>query len=357
MEDLETDYRKEKVKKRRKKRGSALPAVFLIVIMLITIIVMAVILIAQINKTRKVEEYYAGMVVMTQDEYESKLLEASQEGEAKGASEFREDIKTQCESGSNSMVKLLRKWYPEYVVYNTKSGYVFAQINDSLAKLDIDATGLIKAENGDMEYYVGDEKVSKKGIDVSKFQGEINWKKVKASGVDYAIVRVGIRGYGSGKLVLDETLEDNLKNAGKAGMPIGAYFVTQAISVEEAKEEADLVIEALKGYKLEYPVYIDVEEPSDSEARTVNLSTDERTDYTIAFLERLKEAGYDVGIYGNVKTFMAMLDASRLEEYSKWYAFYDDYIYFPYDVDMWQYSEKGTVDGIDEKVDLNITLK
>ena len=362
MEDLETSYRKEKEAKRKTKRVSMrkvknLLQILLIMVMAAVIVLLIAGLINEKHKNNETENQYEGMVILTEEQYEQALLNSRQEGEAKGAEDFRNDIKAQCESGSSSMVKLLRKWYPEYVVYNTKDGYVFADIAENFPANDIDNTGLVKQENGDMEYFIGDEKVSKKGIDVSKYQGEIDWKKVAATDIDYAIIRVGIRGYGSGKLVVDETLEDNLKGARQARIPMGVYFATQAVSVEEAKEEAELVLESIKGYKLEYPVCIDVEEVADSEARTANLTKEERTEYVITFLETIKEAGYDVMIYGNLKSFCGMMDITKLEEYPLWFAYYDSEIYFPYRIDMWQYSEKGKIDGIKEEVDLNIYFR
>jgi lysozyme len=148
-----------------------------------------------------------------------------------------------------------------------------------------------------------------------------------------------------------------LKGAIAADIQVGVYFFTQAITIEEAIEEADYVLEQIAPYDVTYPVVLDVEDVNDEIARTNHLTIEERTDLAIAFLERIKEAGYTPMIYGNLKTFLVMLDMERLEEYSKWFAYYSFPVYFPYEYEVLQYSEKGTVRGIEGDVDLNITFQ
>ena len=148
-----------------------------------------------------------------------------------------------------------------------------------------------------------------------------------------------------------------MRGANEAGVMAGAYFFTQAITVDEAREEAQFVLENLADYDVPYPVVFDVEMIVGDKGRANGLTMQERTDITIAFCEAIREAGYTPMIYGNVKCFTKMLDMTRLESYDKWYAFYDDYMYFPYAVSVWQYTEKGSVDGIEGKVDMNISYK
>jgi GH25 family lysozyme M1 (1,4-beta-N-acetylmuramidase) len=207
-----------------------------------------------------------------------------------------------------------------------------------------------------MEYLVNGNVQSLKGIDLSRYQGEVDWALVAADGVDYAMIRVGIRGYGTGEIVIDDTLDANMMGATYNGIDVGAYFFTQAISEEEAIAEADAVIEALAPYNVTYPIAIDVEDVNDSSARTANLTAAQRTDYVIAFCERIESAGYTPMIYGNLKSYCDMLDMERLNEYDKWFAFYDTYVYFPYEITMWQYTDSGVVNGIEGNVDLNITF-
>ncbi|MDE6912301.1 MAG: glycoside hydrolase family 25 protein, partial [Lachnospiraceae bacterium] len=208
-----------------------------------------------------------------------------------------------------------------------------------------------------MQYIENGEVVSHKGIDVSKYQGNIDWPAVASDGVEYAFVRLGLRGYGSGKLVLDEYFDQNMRGAKDAEIKTGVYFFTQAITVEEAIEEADYVLENITGYDVSYPIVFDVEMITNDDGRANDLSQKDRTDIAIAFCDRIKAAGYTPMIYGNVKCFTKLLDMTRLNDYEKWYAFYDDYMYMPYEVGIWQYTEKGKVAGINTGVDLNISYK
>jgi GH25 family lysozyme M1 (1,4-beta-N-acetylmuramidase) len=256
-------------------------------------------------------------------------------------------------------LKALRDLFPENFIYydSDEKSYCAAPVLDEVPKHNLVSENFVETQDGQMQYVENGEVTSHKGIDVSKYQGTIDWNKVKADGVEYAFIRLGLRGYESGKNVLDEYYEDNISKANKAGVPVGVYFFTQAITVEEAKEEAQFVLENIEGYDVSCPIVFDVEMVGSSSARANSLSKQDRTDITIAFCEAIKEAGYIPMIYGNVKCFTKLLDLTQLLDYERWYAFYDDYMYMPYDVSCWQYSEKGTVSGIKEKVDLNISYK
>ena len=140
------------------------------------------------------------------------------------------------------------------------------------------------------------------------------------------------------------------------GIAAGVYFFTQATSVEEAKEEAQYVLDALEPYDVTYPVVLDVEAVTSKNARTADLTMEERTEYCITFCEMIKQAGYTPMIYGNLKTFMLMLDLEKLEEYDKWFAHYDEEFYYPYDFKIWQYTDAGSVAGINGEVDINISF-
>lgn len=202
-----------------------------------------------------------------------------------------------------------------------------------------------------------EEVVSKKGIDVSRYQEKIDWEKVAGDGVDYAFIRLGIRGATEGKLILDERYEDNMEGALENGIRTGVYFFTQALNKEEAVEEAEFVLENLKGYDISYPIVLDVEEVTTKNPRTKDMEKQDWTDVCIAFCERIKEAGYTPMIYGNLKTFLLMLDMEQLEAYEKWFAYYQTPLYFPYEFSIWQYTSTGKVAGIGTDVDLNISMK
>ena len=183
------------------------------------------------------------------------------------------------------------------------------------------------------------------------------WDKVKADGVEFAIIRIAYRGYGSGEIVTDEQAVANIKNATKAGVKVGVYFFSQAINEKEAEEEAEYVIDIIDKYKIEYPIVFDMEEINGDTARTDKLTKEEKTDIAIAFCEKVKEEKYTPMVYANIKWFAGYYDMKRLEAYDKWFAYYDDTLYFPYKIKMWQYTDSGKVDGIAGNVDLNIYVE
>ena len=176
-------------------------------------------------------------------------------------------------------------------------------------------------------------------------------------GVSYAFIRAGYRGSDEGKLVEDDHFADNVEGALDNGIDVGVYFYTQALSPEEAREEAEFVIDLLEDYEITYPVVIDLEEILVEDARTENMTKQEYTDAAVAFCETVKDAGYTPMIYGNLKTFFIMLDLEKIEGYDKWFAYYDEAFYFPYDFTVWQYSSKGSVDGVGGDVDMNVCMK
>ena len=191
------------------------------------------------------------------------------------------------------------------------------------------------------------------GVDVSAHQEEIDWEKVKDSGVEFAILRAAYRGYTNGGLSMDPYFLQNLKNAKAAGLQVGAYLFSQAISEEEALEEAAFLLECLGGVSLDLPVYYDWE-PIEADARTDDVSGAEVTVFAKAFCAAMEEAGYDAGVYFNESMGYMFLQLSELKDYEFWLAQYKSDPDFYYDFTMWQYSADGEVDGIDAPVDLNL---
>lgn len=269
---------------------------------------------------------------------------------------MKEKMKELVVSKDGGPLTMLRYFFPENLIFYDEGNYEFIAISNVLKKHTLISENFKKLENGEMVYEQNETVLSHKGIDVSKYQGNIDWKSVKEDGVEYAFIRLGLRGYASGEIVPDNYYEQNMRGAAEAGVDVGVYFFTQAITVEEAKEEAAYVIEQLEDYEIKCPVVFDVEMITNGNGRANTLSKEERTDICIAFCEAIKEAGYIPMIYGNIKCFTKMVDMERLEVYEKWYAFYDQYMYFPYEVSVWQYTESGTVKGIEGKVDMNISF-
>lgn len=295
-------------------------------------------------------------VVYTQedlDAYVSKALEGAKEA---GAKEVLDALEVGVNSGA-TMVEVLRTLYADKLVVASNGRYHFVPINDSLQKNNLVSEGLQLKEDGTVEYVENGQVISYKGIDVSKHQGEIDWAKVAADGVKFAFIRVGNRGYGSGAIVEDAQFENNIKGAISNGIQVGVYFFSQAINEEEALEEAKFVLEKVAPYRVQCPIVLDVEKVADSEARMNQITSEQRTANTLVFLETVKEAGYDVMLYHNMEMSLLMLDLAQFEEYDKWFAYYNKEIYYPYAFDVWQYSDKGRINGISGDVDLNISFK
>lgn len=193
------------------------------------------------------------------------------------------------------------------------------------------------------------------GIDVSSHQGIIEWDKVAATDVEFAMVRVGYRGYSNGLICEDTMWLDNMTEARENGLKIGAYFFSQAISIEEALEEAAFVLELLDGLKLDMPIVFDWEPIGDS-ARTGHMDAKTLNACAIAFCEAVKAAGYEPMVYFNIDLSSRLLSLTEMQEqgYHFWLAMYSNQMTFPYQVDMWQYSDGGSVPGIQGDVDLNL---
>lgn len=197
-------------------------------------------------------------------------------------------------------------------------------------------------------------KVGGLGIDVSKWNGSINWTKVKNSGVGYVIIRCGYRGSSQGTLIEDPTYKANIQGAIAAGLKVGVYFYSQAINQVEAVEEASMVLNLIKGYKISYPVFIDIE-ASGGRADAIDKNT--RTAVAQAFCETVQASGYAAGVYSGKNWFETKMNAASLEKYKIWVAHYNNATATTYKgrYDIWQYSSTGKIDGISGNVDLNLS--
>lgn len=192
-----------------------------------------------------------------------------------------------------------------------------------------------------------------RGIDVSKYQGNIDWGAVAASGINFAIIRVGYRGSSSGALVQDPYFKKNISGATKAGIKVGLYFFTQAVNEAEAVEEASMAMSLASGYKVTYPIFIDTE--SASNGRANGLSKSARTAVVKAFCQTVRNGGYKAGVYASKSWYANQLNASALNGYCIWVAQYNSSCTYSGKYDMWQYSSKGSVSGIKGNVDMNIS--
>jgi len=190
------------------------------------------------------------------------------------------------------------------------------------------------------------------GIDVSKWNGSIDWTAVKNSGVSYVIIRCGYRGSTEGALIKDSKFETNIQGAINAGLKVGVYFFTQALDKNEALEEASMVLDCVKKYKITYPIFLDVE-PSGGRADGLDVAT--RTEVCKTFCETIQKYGYTAGIYANKNWLTEKINTSELGAYKIWLAQYASAPTYTGRYDIWQYKSTGKVSGISGDVDLNLS--
>jgi len=191
------------------------------------------------------------------------------------------------------------------------------------------------------------------GIDVSEWQDNIDWQQVKQAGVEFAMIRVGWRGSEQGVLKEDTCAQANYAGASQAGVKVGAYFFSQAITVEEAIEEANYLLGLIKDWNVEMPVVFDWEFIS-SDSRTGKMDPRTLTDCTKAFCDTVAKAGYQPMVYFNMNHSYENIYIRELTDYPFWLARYDTVLNYPYKIDMWQYTETGSVPGITGNVDINL---
>ncbi len=192
------------------------------------------------------------------------------------------------------------------------------------------------------------------GIDVAYYQGDIDWQAVADDGVEFAIIRVGGRGYTLGNLYDDVQFEQNMQGAIDAGLDVGVYMFSQAISVDEARAEAEYVLSRVQGYDVNYPIVWDWEVIGGGDGRADNLDADTLGQAAAAFCDTIAAAGYTPMIYFNSYVGYLSYDLRDIVDYDWWYAGYSDHPLFYYHFDMWQYTSSGSVDGINGRVDVNL---
>lgn len=242
-----------------------------------------------------------------------------------------------------------------YIIVGTPPDCQFYKIVTEIPRNDYDNEMFYIDYDDKMFYHDADgNRTSTIAIDVSEFQTDINWKAVKEAGVRVVMIRVGYRGYGSGKLVEDVKFREYVEGALSENLRVGVYFYTQGISMEEGIEEARFVLDIIKNYNITCPVAIDTEALYVEDARTNGLDNTARTDVVVGFCDTVKEAGYTPMIYTNRNWLVQMLDVTRLGGYKIWYAHYTNQPDLPYEYTGWQYTDSGTLDGVSGNVDLNV---
>lgn len=228
-------------------------------------------------------------------------------------------------------------------------------ISPYLTKNTIDFTK-IEEKAGLKRYMENGRDTSYVGVDISKHTGQVNFTGIKAAGVDYVMIRLGSRGYSTGQISLDENFKENIEGAIEAELDIGVYFYSQAISPEEAIQEANFVIQNLEPYRahVKYPIAFDMEFVSNDKSRIEGLSREDKTTVTATFAEGVKAAGYVPMIYGDKEWLIKEVDLTKLQNYDVWLSQEEDIPDYPYLYTMWQYDTNSVLNGIDGGADLNI---
>ena len=201
--------------------------------------------------------------------------------------------------------------------------------------------------------------VSRVGVDVSSHQKDIDWQQAAEAGVDFAMIRAGYRGYTEGGLFEDTYFRANMEGALAAGLEVGVYFFSQAVSAEEAVEEAKFLLSLLEGWEVTFPVVFDWEKQDKDNSRTKDVTGETMTACTVAFCEAIEEAGYLPMVYFSPSKAYGELDLEQLMQWPFWLAHYTpewSFTSFRYHFHIWQYSNKGSVPGIEGTVDLNLCL-
>ena len=231
-----------------------------------------------------------------------------------------------------------------------------AELDPRVPACDYDKELFMKV--GSLMSYEGDSRYRyRRGIDVSEFNGDIDWKKVKKAGVEFVFIRAGYRGYGDHPgLVEDKCFRQNLQGASEAGLDIGLYFFSQALTPKEARQEAEYMVKLLDGRKVSLPLVCDLEHIEFDQARTDDLTPAQASENVRAFCKRIGELGYRPMFYSNLVWEAFGYELETMTEIPVWYADYEARPQTPYRFSIWQYSNQGKVDGIPSGVDLSIEL-
>ena len=228
-------------------------------------------------------------------------------------------------------------------------------ISPYLPKNDYDYTNLV-SQSGRMAYYLDGKEVSYLGLCVDKYDDYIDFNKIKNDGIDFVMLRVGVRGYGTGTLSLDEYYADNLSRATQAGLDIGLYFSSQAITVEEATEEALTLVNAIGDAKVSYPLAIDIGFIANDTSRIEDLTKAQKTEIIRAFADVINNAGYTCAIHADKEFLLKEIDLSKFTDVDIWIENRADLPDYPYAFTMWDYSANATVDGVSGYTDLTISF-
>lgn len=241
------------------------------------------------------------------------------------------------------------------LITNRDGSEEWVLISPYLTKNTLDFTKM-EDKAGLKRYMENGRKTSYVGVDISKHTGKVYFPSLKAAGVDYVMIRLGSRGYSTGQITLDENFKENIEGAIEAQLDVGVYFYSQAISQDEAVQEANFVVQNLEPYRahIKYPVAFNMGFVSNDKSRIEGLSREDKTTVTVSFLDSVRAAGYVPMIYGDKEWLIKEVDLTKLQEYDVWLSQEEEIPDYPYRYAMWQYNTDGVLNGIDGGADLNI---
>lgn len=314
----------------------------------------------------QVSSQYPGMMsVAEQEHYQSSQLENSVEDLLSGSTLTADDLdiweerpedtvsENEQEPSSASVKNDPASDGLHTLIVHDNGVEEWVSINQYLARNDYDYSGLVY-QRPLMKYYENHTKVSYVGADISKTQDYVDFLELKRAGIDFVMLRLGQRGYASGEITMDEYFMDNWKRATDAGLDVGVYFFSQAVTKEEAEEEAQFVIDTLSGNKIPYPVVFAMDTIPNEVSRIDSLDKMERTNIALAFMDKVRENGYFPMVYGDKEWLIQKLSLGSMIGYDVWLSQEKDIPDYPYQFVMWQYTTHGSVAGIAGDANLNI---
>lgn len=244
-----------------------------------------------------------------------------------------------------------------HVLVSYKDGtQEWLEIDEDLPVCDYDFTKM-KTTNGKMTYYEGNKKLSRLGVELSEDSGTVDFEALKEDGIDFVMLKIGGRGYGTGLISMDKNFVTNMEAAQKAGFDIGIYFCSQAVTVEEAVEEAKFITDNLISYQIAYPVAFRMDSITNDNARTDILDAEQKTQIVEAFLNDVERAGYEVILYGDKGWLLTeILTSELLKEYDVWLTDSSAIPDYPYQFKMWEYSVGTTVSGVEKEANYTISF-
>ncbi len=295
----------------------------------------------------------------TEDEVSARESQARDDGATAEKRKILMQIQSSMESGG-STASMLRSLFSEDIVVVNGGKYYFYPILNAVKRNSFQQDDFSLTDDGRLQYIGSDKVTLQSGVNVSEENGDIDWQLVSEDDVSFAMICAGGResdDSGKSRVFKDQNLEDNINGASEAGLHVGVYYILDLSEKDEVQEEAEELVQRLDAYqsKISYPIALWVNAPSE-EDRHAHQSKADWTDYVISFCDVLEDAGYEPMIYGNLASFVMMLNIENLEKYDKWISNTGASLYFPYRFSMWQYSSAGTVHGISTEVGLDVSL-